>query len=302
MRDITRVWKATAQIVLLVALCVCVAGVAQDTVEIRVLAEDSLQTAIDLAPDGATLVLVGTEYRENIKIEKSIRLRGQAAEPVRVVGVRPGEPVCWIVGDGEGHTVVQLQNLEMAGAILGACPAKPREVCPHGLLVHGDARVALEDCVITANPDEGVMLLDEAVCIFRDCSISSNLCDGLALLGQSSAELTNTAVSSNDGDGIEVWHTASLSMQDCEVNANAADGILLMSGANADIRSTRITRNKWYGIRLHVDVEPCSCERFGEEPPARWHGQLDGIGNTLYGNREGDLCPSKREYRWPIGF
>jgi hypothetical protein len=69
---------------------------------------------------------------------------------------------------------------------------------------------------------------------------------------------------------------------------------IVVSGANpAKIYNNRILENEGWGIAL--DKPPCF-----EMPPTDVPRVIEGMGNEIYNNRQGDLCPT--DYPWPKGF
>jgi nitrous oxidase accessory protein len=70
--------------------------------EVVVRPGESLQTAIDAAPAGAVIVLSEGRWEENVKIEKSLTLRGTGADVTVISGVEEGYPVVWIAGPDGG--------------------------------------------------------------------------------------------------------------------------------------------------------------------------------------------------------
>lgn len=64
---------------------------------------ESIQAAIDAAAEGLVICLTKGTWKENVKIEKSLTLRGDAerSEDVRIVGVKGGHPVIRIESEKE---------------------------------------------------------------------------------------------------------------------------------------------------------------------------------------------------------
>jgi parallel beta-helix repeat protein len=214
---------------------------------------ESIQTAIERAPEGAVIILAEGEWRENVVIEKSLTLRGQGAER-SVIRVR----------DADSH-VVQIK----AAAGLDALEHAPHVVLEDlsvtgayglmlGILVGIGAEATITSCIV-AECGSGICIEDSARVTISGCTVSNNRRDaapeyfgdgeGIGLWGDSQATIQGCVVSRNAGDGIKVWDSAIVVITDCTVSRNRF-GIDLRGSVQATIERNRISENRHYGVFL----------------------------------------------------
>lgn len=111
MAEITK--RSGARSALLCALlgtAIACAAVAEETLTcyVELKPGESIQSAIDAAPDGALICLAEGRWDENVRIGKSITLRGSAEGPARGFGepwkrARPVDFVYLRIADAVGH-------------------------------------------------------------------------------------------------------------------------------------------------------------------------------------------------------
>ncbi|MCI2426788.1 hypothetical protein LM597_05210 [Candidatus Acetothermia bacterium] len=83
----------------LLAITIIGIGEQRPTYTIFVQPEESIQEAIDRAPEGAVIYLGEGTWQENIKITKPLTLRGQGPEKTVIKAVEAG-PLVEIEGEG----------------------------------------------------------------------------------------------------------------------------------------------------------------------------------------------------------
>ena len=232
----------------------------------------SIQEAIDQAAEGTVICLAAGTWEENLKVEKSLILRGAEEGETIVRAAIEGYPVIWIEGSQENREItVAISDLTSIGGY-GECPASG--IYADGVLVRGTAHANLTDCTISENYS-GIGLLDSSQTTVSGCTISENYA------------------------GIGLWDSPQATISDCNISENTDDGIWLEGTAQATIDHNEITNNK-YGIALYQ--RPCY------DNDEVFAGRLSGSGNLipgpdeLDGNQEGTLCPDYPGDPWPDGF
>ncbi len=170
-------------------LCVVIgwSGVAQPTRVIIVPPSESLQKAVDTAPEGAVIQLQAREYTENLVIEKSLTLRGFSDAPEFVVlAPKSGGPVVTLRGTDEIQVVLEGFTIERAKGYLpdgvyvlgsGSVTLRNlvvRECWGSGVSVHGEGRVVIDHCALVDNHVYGLTVANPDV----DVTGSENRFDG----------------------------------------------------------------------------------------------------------------------------
>jgi parallel beta-helix repeat protein len=281
---------------------------------LRVKSGESIQAAIDAAPEGASIDLEAGIWEENLVIEKSLTLRGSGKGEAVLRSAREGMPVVWIwISEEEVQTVsVTLEGLSIGGAF-GYDPHWP-ERGAYGVLVQDNVRVEITRCTISANRWSGIALLDDAEVIVRESTISENdwygiwLWDaatvtildsristnsgGIWFQGTSSGELRGTIVSDNCWKGMWFDQSARVSVVECSISKNGEDGIRVGNYAQATVVDNQLFENEGYGVGL---LQSTCCG-------AVFHGYVAGRGNVIPnpgeegGNAKGGFFPSELEF------
>ena len=243
-------------------------------VVVRVQTGSSIQEAIDQAPEGGTIELGPGTWRETLKIDKPIAIRGEGMYQTIIAADQPGHPVLWIAAADMTQTAsVTISNLTITGA-LGDCADAEQSLCADGILVQGSATVTVNACVITGNDLDGLYIVDNARAIVNDSVLTDNY-TGIWLSSSASADITHATLSGNTY-GIVIAEHASARITDCTISENIQDGMIIADAAQAVLIDNGITSNKRTGIS--VDVPPCY------DTSRTFSGLIIGAGNTIPGS------------------
>jgi len=181
--------------------------VAQEVPECTILVQldESIQEAVDQAPEGAVICLSPGIYKENLIIGKNLTLRGEEEKPeeTRITGAMEDHPVIQI--ESEREIEVKIENLAVSDA-------KGRSA--DGIKGAGRVRVLIKN-----------------VCI------SNNWWYGLSVGGEARLTLIDSSVSQNHVSGLLVEGTAQVEVHDSRFADNKAFGVIVMSG-DAQIKGT----------------------------------------------------------------
>ena len=181
--------------------------VAQEVPEctIRVQLGESIQEAIDQAPEGTVICLGPGTYEENLVIGKNLTLRGEGEKPdeVRIIGALEDQPVIQV--ENEQEIEVKIENLAVS---------KAKGNSGDGIKVAGRVRVLIEKVYV-----------------------SDNWWYGLSVGGEARLTLIDSSVSRNHVSGLLVEGTAQVEVRDSRFADNKAFGVIVMSG-DAQIRGT----------------------------------------------------------------
>ncbi len=256
----------------------------------------TIQAAIDDKACDIVAVAPGT-YKENLKIERSLKITGVDHEKITILGKELGHPVILIQGIQDVSVTIEGLSLVEAKADetrYGGCADRP--VCPAGMVIRGRAKVTVQDAKITKNASDGIFLLDSAQAAISNTIISGNavgcspgwICLGIDVAASSQANISNTIVSGNKLVGIWVRGSARASISNSQIFGNGLDGISLSEEATAEIRNNQISNNERCGVHaLPWGWAPLQIHVGGER-------------NEIFDNKEGDLCPP--DFAWPVNF
>ena len=165
---------------------------------------ESIQAAIDAAPEGAVICLPAGIWEENIKIEKSITLRGAGAETI-IDGFKDGHPVVWVMGPEEAMQPisVQIEGLTIRGAE-GSCADGDKGIFADGMLIHGVTQAAITGSTISENGRHGIRLSDRARAEITNSTISENGEFGIVIVDSARVEIAGSIISGHGMAGIQL--------------------------------------------------------------------------------------------------
>ena len=247
----------------------------------------SIQAAIDRAQPRAKIEVAKGTWRENLKIDKTIIIRGQGSQETTIIADQPGRPTLWIAPASAPQTMsVTISNLTITGAN-GTCTSEARNLCADGILAQGSATVIVNDCTIMANDRNGLYITDDARAIVSGSVFTDNH-TGIWLSSSANATITNTDLSRSTY-GIVITEDARATITYCTISENVKDGMIIADSAHVTLTANDITGNKRTGIS--VDMSSCySTTRI-------FNGLIIGKGNTIPGPSDDQgnafsVCPA----------
>lgn len=274
-----------------------------------------IQAAIDSAPPGSTLVLSRGTWTENLRIEKSLTLRGQGPEATFIQAERAGPPVLWVAKEAQ----VSLEGLTIRGGRGGYVSPKMSSA---GVFLTENAVLNLRQVKILQNAASGVFASDKAVLNCDDVEISGNARYGLELVGEARAHLKAAKIAQNGMGGLWVSSAGNLELEDSLVAENASLGLWARDESKVKLWSTEVRENGGPGLRCedasevrllasrvlnHRDVGvevlgDAVFEAYGTIFQENWHGLVikGGIaflqGCSVLGNRWDGLAARGRSF------
>ena len=212
-------------VVLTVFLTVSVAALAQEqsTCTITVNPSESIQKAIDNAPAGAVICLGKGTWNENIKITKSLTIRGQGSSDTIIIGTTTGYPVVLVSTPAVNKQAV-LVTLEGIGirhrwqTAQFSCANPSKNICGFGILARGAGRVTISDITVS-DSKAGIVLSQHVIAKIINSAISK-VDDGVMLLDSAQATITGSTISSNKNDGIFIANSARATINDNRISGN----------------------------------------------------------------------------------
>ncbi|MEN3009930.1 MAG: right-handed parallel beta-helix repeat-containing protein [Candidatus Bipolaricaulaceae bacterium] len=203
----------------------------------------SIQAAIDQARPGETIVLARGTWSENLRIEKSLILRGAGPEATVLRAAHPGPPLVWICGDAE----VTLEGLTLQEARGGYLHP---QLSSAGAFAQDRARVTLQRVRLQNHAASGVFARDQAHVALRDAVISGNARYGLELVGRAQAVLERVRVEGNKLGGIWLAEEAALEGEDLRLQGNLGPGVWARDAAALRLFTGELRENATNAVRL----------------------------------------------------
>ena len=231
----------------------------------------SLQEAVDALKPGGVLLLKPGEYEAGITVGKVITIR--SSDGTVVLRAPEGAPAVSLIQNGE----LTLEDVVIEGGY------------PAGILAWApEASVVLRDCYIR-NCRTGVDIRWSHA-IINGCHIENNELMGIRADWVGSLEIDNCVVQGNIA-GIFISHADDTRISDCTIVENGG-GIKVQGRSIVMLERNTITSNRT-GVRCLLP----SC--LGKNDVSSFYvfvGSIVGMGNSIYGNEEKDVCPEELSF------
>jgi len=194
---------------------------------------ESIQEAIDEAPEGAVICLEAGTWAENLTISKSISLIGQGSSLSTIESLNACSPVLYVTTNGPTSDVrVRVEGLGVIGATGYWCESPPNIAV--GVLVDGTAVVDLTGCAITDNSESGMRATDSAQVLVKDCTIADNGLDGIHVTNMASLAIEESMIRTNYYNGILVEDSSSVHAERNTIEGNEDAGIWCTSNRQVE--------------------------------------------------------------------
>lgn len=272
-----RSWFVTLSMLGLVLL-LSMPAVGQDETSctIEVQPGESIQEAIDNAPEGAVICLALGTYRETLRIDKSLTLQGMEKR-AEITRVEEG-PVILIQGSEDVEVIIKSLYVTRAKGNFSAVKVEGNvqvslENCTisdnytRALWVEGQAQVALENCALSDNRGDSITVWNSARIALNQCDISQNAGNGLVTWGSSFARLEGCTILENGDDGLWIMDSGHAVLENCTISKNDGDGVYAHQKAKLNIYNNRFLENMGFGVLV-------------DSPDV----MVDGEGNEMMGN------------------
>ncbi len=271
--------------------------------------DQSIQAAIDAAPEGAVICLEGL-WQESLTITKDLTLRAAAPDGASINGGPAGKrPVILVTSEKE-------IEVRLVGLTIAVASGKNDTYSGYenGVMVEGRAKVVIEDCTIVGNSCDGVHLEDQAQAVIESSRIFSNEGSGISAVDSAQVTMIDSQLAGNRGagvvlggaargeirgcslqwnwmGGIVVAESATAAIEGCQLQGNGKRGVILGDTAQATLIGNTIVGHELYGVAL---TDPLCFEE-----GATFLGYVAGHGNVIPGpadpdgNGAGAVCPKE---------
>jgi parallel beta-helix repeat protein len=208
---------------------------------------ESIQAAIDSAPEGAVIVLAAGHWRENLTLAKNLTISGQGPEQTVLQAKAANRPAIRIKSATDAApTRPRIEGITVTGAftkafvVLAFLGARPYGC---GVLVEGRAQATITNCTIAGNKDHGIRVQDSAVAAISGSLVSENGSPGILLCNSARSTITGCSVSRNGLYGIELLDSAQASIGGCTVSDNRSAGIYFWMSSAAIVENCTVSGN-----------------------------------------------------------
>lgn len=241
----------------------------------------SIQSAIDAAPEGATIRIAAGDYDGDLVVRKPLTLEGAGWDKTTIVALQPTaeqanravreteQQIRQVLRDErkvhalrkelaerlaraairvEGAQGVTLRGLKLAAQPIHYPDGSPRS--PLVLLDLNATRATVTDCVITGSPMDGVTVRDGA-----DVEIRNTLIAGMWMNG------INVGMSERTPTGPKDLRPCKLRIADSDVRNCYHVGIYIHYTAAVTVERCRVSGSAWHGIRWGGGAQTVSDSR-----------------------------------------
>jgi parallel beta-helix repeat protein len=229
---------------------------AQPGCVVTVWAGESIQKAIDRVSPGTVICLAEGTWEENLRIEKSLTLRGAGRERSVIKGKDEGKAIIWIYSNSEIQVTLE-----------GLTITEPKYI--RGVHIGGSAKVLIRDSQISRSRGDGIFITDQARVSLSNSSISGNDSSGLwvnsvlgLLFGSPQVELVATTVLGNKLYGVQVSSVLGapqMKVENSTITQNGDVGLsvfgYLFGSPKVDLLESTISENGLWGLEVIGQAE-----------------------------------------------
>jgi beta-lactamase regulating signal transducer with metallopeptidase domain/nitrous oxidase accessory protein NosD len=221
--------------------------------DIAVATNQSVQEAIDKAPEGATITLAAGAYRESITITKPLTLQGEGWEKT-AIGLDSTAPLTQQKKD-EFFAALEATTDPQERARIAVAFANRQP--PPALTVKNAKGVVLRGIRFrgpaTGNPggglsSESLVSFVNATGAMRECAIVGPFMNGITILDGSDVQIENSLVAALWGKGVAAGPGTKLRIADSDVR-NCYYSCITLITDQATVERCRLSGAAWHGIR-----------------------------------------------------
>lgn len=277
---------------------------------VNVAAGESIQAAIDAAPEGATIRLGEGEWRERIRIAKPLTLEGAGWEKTRIV---IAEPNAGEIGKLAGDLDAQRKAASTPEEKEKASAAWIEKIVQPAIWVRGVKAVTVRKLRVQGQSARGredggtrsaLVYFQRAEATLSECAVTGPFGSGICVADESDVEIRGTLVAAIWMNGIVVtgasrdgsMAASRLHLVESDVRNVYHYGVAIGPGCDSTvIERCRISGTAWHGIR-YDHASPAIAgnaifknARFGIYANGRTHAKVSG--NLIWRNEmEGMWC------------
>lgn len=246
-----------------------------------------IQTAINEAKSGTTLIIPAGTYEEQLRFKNGVSLK--AAEEGKVM----------VQTDGRVGSALMAENCQtgsITGIIFQHTGDTVTENVSWPVVMLKSSSITLEKCTVQSGVGDGLFVTGASKPLIQRCLLKNNGQNGLILESGASAKISDTESRKNGASGAEVRSIGTHPIfERCTFADNGLSGIAVKDGASASVlNQTKCLNNLEAGVVAAGDgvkVTVTKCE---------FEGNLIGI--TIQQNAFGNISDNKVRISKEVGI
>jgi nitrous oxidase accessory protein NosD len=261
------------------AFVIAVSGAAASAADILVGPGQSVQEALDKAPEGATITLAAGTFSESITITKSITLQGAGWEkttigPDKAMPATQKQKDAFFAALEAANDPQERTKIAVAFANRQAAPtltvSHAKDVVLCGIKFREPPSGDASDGITSAS----LVAFDSSAALMSECAVVGPFMNGVTILAGSKIKIERSLVAAMWGTGVTAGPQTKLQMSECDVR-NCYHRCVTLATDEATIERCRISGSAWHGIRY----DNCSPKI---------------LSNQIYGNARSGIYASGR--------
>jgi parallel beta-helix repeat protein len=223
-------------------------------------AKRTIQSAINAASAGDTIVVGDGIYAENPNVDKRLTIRSENGPSVTVIQTpNPNDHVFEVTADNitiAGFTIENATTAAVAGIYLDNsknCRIENNVTKNnyHGICLWYSDNNTLSGNTVENNQWNGISLYDSDNNTLSGNTVENNQGDGIPLYDSNNNTLSGNTVENNQWNGISLYNSDNNTLSGNTVENNQWNGISLYNSDNNTLSGNTVENNQWNGISLH---------------------------------------------------
>lgn len=199
----------------------------------------SIQTAVNAAPAGSTILIEPGTYTESVFI----------AKPLSIIGSGPITILEYPAGGVSDAAVIEIRDT--FDVRIEALSVRSTTPMIDGIRVRDSTRVTLQSVVASNNSADGIDIRRSAAVDVLDSTFETNGSDGVQVDEFSSnLRILRCHAATNFVDGIKFRSSSNALIENNTANLNVDDGILIRDATGVEVAGNTATNNGAVGIKV----------------------------------------------------
>jgi len=193
----------------------------------------SIQSLVEQAALGETVIIPPGTYRENVSISKSITLVGEATDSrgVEIVGNEAHEAAIEITGGAEVQVTLRdiaitrsySTGITLSGAVTVTLENVQAENCwSSGLSIRDDSHITAIDCAFSESDRNGITITSNGHLDATDCLLEDSAASGLAAVTTGTVTLSSCVIQNNGETGLDIGGETRLELDSVTIADNGS--------------------------------------------------------------------------------
>jgi F-box protein 11 len=217
--------------------------------------------ALAAAPENATILVRPGHYRENVVLDKQVRLLGDGPADQIILEGTGSAPAVRVQADSGLLRGLSLRSkttgdgkqpaLEISRGRLEVLECDISSEGQAAVAISGpQARPVLRQCKVHDCPGTAVQIDNKAGGRLENCEVSGNTGPGVKIGEGCSTVLRRCRIHDGWAGGVLLTKTGAARLEDCDIYRNAGSGVEIRSGADPTLRGCKIYDGKLAGVLI----------------------------------------------------